>query len=216
MFKVTNHATDPKTKQPRTLYFTYSIGLLSEEDKARWEAYKETIDFTGDPTNPEEFNARLKTPIALKLSEWIAQQQIGEISPNKEDSQRIARGDGTTITVPEYRFKLLPGVNYLTPSQAGELRRYERKEIIQELKPGESVAKIHFEGFLEIEEVDDIASEVSEEQTVVEQAGQVDLADLKRPELQKIADDLGIEYKRVGTSNDALIELILAAQNEQA
>jgi len=142
-FKVTNNA--------KPIYLPWTFNLLSNEQAKKWEDYKKTSDYRGNLNDPQDQNMRRRTPEADKLRDWCNMNQIGEVSRLPDDLRTIPLGDGMKTTVVDYKYCLPLGETVVEERAILDLKRYKRVALKQKLEPGQTEAKIEYEGFLDIE-----------------------------------------------------------------
>ena len=134
----------------KVIYTSWTKDLFTDEQLKEWEDYKiaELREKSVD-----ERDVLNKMPEANRIKQWVTARAMG-VDPVMEDFR-----DGKIRALPtnyraEYMFKLPLGESFLTESQRNHFRIYEKKEIIQRLKLGQSAPDVQYEGFLEFEELD--------------------------------------------------------------
>jgi hypothetical protein len=132
---------------PIDLYVPFTKGLLTEAQSKDWEDYK-AEEVKGK--SEEEIRFLKRDVEAVRLQRWATAKGLG--SDPVQD--KIRSGEETQIPTgytPQNKFCLPKGESIVSEKIMLELKRFEKKEIKQTLRPGETKAKINYEGFLEIE-----------------------------------------------------------------
>lgn len=139
----------------RDVYLSWNTELLDSQQRAEWEAYKQTVAYKG--STPELATQRNRMPEMLKFTEWIQVRQLGEfetrINPETGQQERVSDTDAHTkspIFIPKFKIPAKDSI-IVSERQMKELSRYAQKDIEQKLKPGETTRKVHTEGWLNID-----------------------------------------------------------------
>lgn len=132
---------------PLDLYVPFTKGLLTEAQAKDWEDYK--VDEVKGKSD-EEIRYMRRDVEAVRLQRWATAKGLGSdpIQDKIRSGEEVQIPTGYT---PQNKFLLPKGESIVSERIMNEVKRFEKKEIKQTLKPGESKAKVHHEGFLEIE-----------------------------------------------------------------
>ena len=138
-----------KVVSPLDLYIPFTKNLLTEDQAKQWEEYKKA---EVEGKTDEEIRFSRKDPEGTRIQRWATASGLGA-----DDVQvRIKNGELKTIPqnyVPQNKFVLQKGESIISEKIYGELKKFQKKAIVQTLKPGEKLPKIMYEGFLDINEL---------------------------------------------------------------
>ena len=136
-YKVSNEATP--------IYITLNESILSDTDLDAWNEYKKTIEYLG--RTDEEKRIKRNTPEPIKMQAWGKRNNIG--TPKYIEHTLKPEGDYMRCVL------IKVGTTYVNERQVEELKKFEKKPIVQDIKYGEKEAEVQYEGFLTIEEISD-------------------------------------------------------------
>lgn len=149
-----------KNLADKDLFIDWTLTMLSDEHLAEYKEYEREV-FQEISHSQEQMAAtsRNRVRIADILKEWVQMVQLGdfktEINPSTRRMERVPRMNPAT-KAKEYipMYKLAAGAeDIVNERQVDNFRKFERRDIEQALKTGESEHKIQHEGFVEIDEV---------------------------------------------------------------
>lgn len=125
------------------IYLPLNLAIMDDKDLLKWEAYRNTDAYKG--RTQEEMDRNRKIPEPIKIQAWAKRNEIG-VAVYKEHTL-APQGDYTRC------YELKTGSTFITDRQYEELKKFQKRPIVQKMEYGDTEPQIMYEGFLEITEI---------------------------------------------------------------